>query len=302
MTILSRLLLSACCMAWPALAGAAEPGGSAAPDDPQRIIAIGGSITEIIYALGAQERLAAVDSASLYPPRALETHPNVGYMRALSAEPVLSVAPDLILAIADAGPPEVIRQMRQVGVPVLTIRDEPSVRGAHQKIRAVAGAVGLEREGEQLVARMEREYRTLSERLKAVKIRPKVLFLLSTGNGPPLAAGAGTSAHSMIQLAGGRNVMERITGYKTVTPEAIVAAAPEIIVATRRTFARYGSKEKLLSLPDLAATPAAAAGRLLVFDGLYLVGFGPRTVAAVRELATHFHPDFFDSQLKRGGF
>lgn len=289
-------------MAWPALAGAAEPGGSAAPDDPQRIIAIGGSITEIIYALGAQDRLAAVDSTSLHPPRALETHPNVGYMRALSAEPVLSVAPDLILAIADAGPPEVIKQIRQVGVPVLTIRDEPSMQGAHQKIRAVARALGLEREGEQLAARLEREYRAVAERLKAVKIRPEVLFLLSAGSGAPLAAGTGTSAHSMIQLAGGRNVMERITGYKAVTPEAIVAAAPEIIVATRRTFARYGSKEKLLSLPELAATPAAAAGRLLVFDSLYLIGFGPRTVAAVRELATHFHPDFFDSQLKRGGF
>ena len=302
MTIFYRLLLSACCMAWPALAGAAEPGGSAAPEDPQRIIAIGGSITEIIYALGAQERLAAVDSASLYPARALETHPNVGYMRTLSAEPVLSVGPDLILAVADAGPPEVIKQIRQTGVPVLTISDEPSVRGAQQKIRAVARALGLEREGEQLVARMEREYRTLSERLKAVKVQPKVLFLLSTGNGAPLAAGIGTSAHSMIKLAGGRNVMERIKGYKMVTPEAIVAAAPEIIVATRRTFARYGSKEKLLSLPELAATPAAAAGRLLVFDGLYLVGFGPRTVAAMRELATHFHPDFFDSPLQRGGF
>lgn len=301
MTIFYRLLLSAC-MAWPALAGAAEPGGSAAPEGPQRIIAIGGSITEIIYALGAQERLAAVDSASLYPAKALETHPNVGYMRTLSAEPVLSVGPDLILAVADAGPPEVIKQIRQTGVPVLTISDEPSVRGAQQKIRAVARALGLEREGEQLVARMEREYRTLSERLKAVKTGPKVLFLLSTGNGAPLAAGAGTSAHSMIKLAGGRNVMERIKGYKMVTPEAIVAAAPEIIVATRRTFARYGSKEKLLSLPELAATPAAAAGRLLVFDGLYLVGFGPRTVAAMRELATHFHPDFFDSPLQRGGF
>ena len=302
MTIFSRLLLSACCVAWPALASAAEPGGSAAPDNPQRIIAIGGSITEIIYALGAQERLAAVDSASVYPARALETHPNVGYMRTLSAEPVLSVGPDLILAIADAGPPEVIKQMRQVGVPVLTISDESSVRGAQQKIRAVARALGLEREGEQLAARMEREYQALSERLKAVKTRPEVLFLLSTGNGPPLAAGAGTSAHSMIKLAGGRNVMERIRGYKPVTPEAIVAAAPEIIVATRRTFARYGSKEKLLSLPELAATPAAAAGRLLVFDGLYLVGFGPRAVAAVRELATHFHPDLFDSQLQKGGF
>lgn len=301
MTIFYRLLLSAC-MAWPALAGAAELAGSAAPEGPQRIIAIGGSITEIIYALDAQERLAAVDSASLYPARALETHPNVGYMRTLSAEPVLSVGPDLILAVADAGPPEVIKQIRQTGVPVLTISDEPSVRGAQQKIRAVARALGLEREGEQLVARMEREYRTLSERLKAVKTGPKVLFLLSTGNGAPLAAGTGTSAHSMITLAGGRNVMERIKGYKMVTPEAIVAAAPEIIVATRRTFARYGSKEKLLSLPELAATPAAAAGRLLVFDGLYLVGFGPRTVAAMRELATHFHPDFFDSPLQRGGF
>ena len=78
-------------------------------NDPGRsgpgIIAIGGSITEIIYALGAEDKLVAVDSTSMYPASALERHPDVGYMRALSAEPVLSVNPDVILAIDDAGPP-----------------------------------------------------------------------------------------------------------------------------------------------------------------------------------------------------
>lgn len=106
-----------------------EAGGETASGGTDRIIAIGGSITEIIYALGAEDRLVAVDSTSMYPASALERHPDVGYMRALSAEPVLSVNPDVILAIDDAGPPEVLEQLQATGVTVLTIPDEPSIEG-----------------------------------------------------------------------------------------------------------------------------------------------------------------------------
>lgn len=280
-------------MAFAQFAAAKEAGGETAPVRADRIIAIGGSITEIIYALGSEHRLVAVDSTSMYPPSALERHPDVGYMRALSAEPVLSVNPDVILAIDDAGPPEVLEQLQAAGVKVLTIPDEPSIEGVYRKIRYVAGVLGQEQRGEQLIGGIEREYRDVTKVLSAAETRPAVLFLLSFGRGAPLAAGRDTSAHSMISLAGGNNVMAAVSGYKAITPEAIIAAAPEIVVVLQRTFALYGDKEELFALPELATTPAAKEGRLSVFDGLYLIGFGPRTVGAIRDLAAEFHPDLF---------
>ena len=286
-------MLVVCCATFPHFVSAKETAGESTPDEVTRIIAISGSITEIIYALGAEDKLVAVDSTSMYPVSALERHPDVGYMRALSAEPVLSVDPDVILAIDDAGPPEVLEQLQAVGVKILTIPDEPSIEGVYRKIRRIAGILGREQRGEQLISDMEREYRDVAIVLSEAETRPEVLFLLSFGRGAPLAAGRDTSAHSMISLAGGNNVMAQVSGYKAITPEAIIAADPEIVVVLQRTFALYGDKEKLFALPELATTPAAREGRLSIFDGLYLIGFGPRTVSAVRDLAAEFHPDLF---------
>ena len=286
-------MLIACCAICSQSVSAKEAGGETGSDRADRIIAIGGSITEIIYALGAEDRLVAVDSTSMYPASALERYPDVGYMRALSAEPVLSVNPDIILAINDAGPPEVLEQLQAAGVTVLTIPNEPSIEGVYRKIRYVAGVLGREQRGEQLISDIEHEYRDVTKVLSAAETRPAVLFLLSFGRGAPLAAGRDTSAHGMISLAGGNNVMAEVSGYKAITPEAVIAAAPEIVVVLQRTFALYGDKEELFALPELATTPAAREGRLSVFDGLYLIGFGPRTVGAIRDLAAEFHPDLF---------
>ena len=292
-TVFHRVFLIVCCALFIHSAAAIETGAKTAPHRADRIIAIGGSITEIIYALGADDRLVAVDSTSMYPAAALDRHPDVGYMRALSAEPVLSVNPDIILAIDDAGPPEVLEQLLAAGVKVLTIPDEPSIEGVYRKIRYVAGVLGREQKGEELINGIEQEYREVANVLSSAETRPDVLFLLSFGRGAPLAAGSGTSAHSMISLAGGNNVMAEVSGYKAITPEAVIAAAPEVVVVLQRTFALYGDKEKLFALPELATTPAARKGRLSVFDGLYLIGFGPRTVGAIRDLAAEFHPDLF---------
>ncbi len=108
----------------------------------ERIVSIGGSITEIIYALDQQASVAAVDTTSLLPPEALKTKPNVGYMRALSAEGVLSLMPSLILASEGAGPPATLTSLRESGVRFVTIPDEPSPAGVQRKIIAVGEAIG----------------------------------------------------------------------------------------------------------------------------------------------------------------
>ncbi len=263
---------------------------SYAESGARKVVSIGGSITEIVFALGQQDRLVAVDSTSLYP-QAAASLPDVGYMRALSAEPVLATGPDLILAAADAGPPQTLDQLRQSGVSVETVPDHASLPGVTEKIRVVARALGKAEAGEALIAEIERQTDELQAEIAGVASRPSVLFLLSAGRGAPLAAGEMTSAEAIIVLSGGRNAISGFEGYKPLSPESAVAAAPDVILTTSRTLESMGGESGLLALPALAATPAARAGRLIVLDGLLLLGFGPRTPEAMRALAQALHPE-----------
>lgn len=255
-----------------------------------RVIAVGGSITEIVHALGAQDRLVAVDSTSQYPA-AVSSLPNVGYMRQLSAEPILGLGPTLVLAEADAGPPASLDQLREAGVAVLTVADEHSPEGVYAKIESVAAALGLRSRGITLVENLRAEFAEVRQAIAGAAEAPKVLFLLSVGNGgAPLAAGRDTSAAGIIALAGGVNAIDAYDGYKPMTPEATVSAAPEVVLLTTRSLALLGGEEKLWALPALSATPAGAQRRVIAMDGLLLLGFGPRTADAVRQLARGLHP------------
>lgn len=263
---------------------------SSAAAAQERIVSVGGALTEIVYALGQGHRLVAVDGTSQYPAAADEL-PDVGYVRSLSAEPILALGPDLVLAVADSGPPAVLDQLRAAGVRVETIGNVPSPAGIGAKVRAVGGLLGVPDEAERLAARIEAELAGLAAAVAATTARPGVLFLMSAGKGPPMTAGRDTAADAMIALAGGRNVLAGFAGYKPLAPEAAVAARPEIVLAMKQTVAAMGGPAAVLGLPGLAATPAGAAGRLVAMDGMLLLGFGPRTPAALRELARALHPD-----------
>ena len=116
--------------------------------DTSRILSIGGDITEILYALKADGKIIAVDSTSLFPDEALQQKPNVGYLRALSAEGVLSTNPTLIIAAKDAGPPPVVAVLKASAIPYLEVPDDQTPEGVAAKIRFVAAAVGAEEAGE----------------------------------------------------------------------------------------------------------------------------------------------------------
>lgn len=154
-----------------------------AATEGQRIVSVGGELTEIVYALGAEARLVGVDTTSQWPT-ATRALPKVGYMRTLSAEGVLSLAPTLVLATTHAGPPVVLAQLREAGVPLLVLPAEPSLAGAESKIRGVADALGLESQGEVLV----RTLRSRVERALAgipAGAGPRVVFLMGLSKGRP---------------------------------------------------------------------------------------------------------------------
>ena len=266
---------------------ATAPGRAA---DTSRLVSVGGSLTEIVYALGAGDHIVAVDTTSLYPAAARKL-PNVGYMRTLSAEGVLAMKPSLVLVTKDAGPPAALKQLKDAGAAVALVPDEPSAAGAAAKIRAVAGILGAEAKGAQIADAMARDLARLEQRLAPLKDRPKVIFILSIGQGAPLAAGRDTTADAMIRLAGGVNAISGYEGYKTLSPESAVAAAPDAILVNSHSVELLGGPEAILGRPEIKLTPAGKARRLIALDGLYLLGFGPRLAFAVRDLAKALHPD-----------
>ncbi|MEL6980000.1 MAG: ABC transporter substrate-binding protein [Pseudomonadota bacterium] len=268
-----------------ALAGALSAQAEGAP---QRIVIAGGDLTEIVFALGEGERVVAVDSTSSYPPET-ETLPKIGYMRRLAPEGVLTTAPDLLLAGAGAGPDSAMDRLRQAGVDVRIGPDDPSLDGVAAKIRFVGDALDRRDEAEALIDRVSGQLAAAIAAAGESEASPRVLFLMTAGRNGVLAAGADTSAQAIIELAGGENAVTGFNGYKPLSAEVALASAPDVLLMPTHAAEAMGGAETALARPELAATPAGRAKRVVVIDGLLLLGFGPRTPEAVSTLAAALH-------------
>ncbi|AGA32300.1 hemin-binding periplasmic protein [Thioalkalivibrio nitratireducens DSM 14787] len=270
------------------LCGVAAP-GALATDRSARLISVGGSVTETVFAVGAAEQLVGVDTSSIFPD-ATRALPQVGYQRVLSAEGILSLAPTLLLADEQAGPAQVIAQIRAAGLPVDIVPSAGSPKEIARRILAIGRSVDRADAAQHLAERVAHRLHGVERLLIHLEDRPRVLLLLAHGRGSPLAAGQDTQGEAMIRMAGGHNALNGFRGYKPVSPEAIVAAAPEVVVLPEQSVQALGGIDTALATSGLAATPAVRQGRIVVLDMLYLLGMGPRTGDAVTELALAFHP------------
>jgi len=260
--------------------------------DSSRIVSIGGSLTEIVYALGEESHLVARDTTGNYPPAALKL-PDVGYMRALSPEGVLSVNPTGILAIAGSGPADALSLIGKSGIPYDEIPESFSHQGILDKVLAVGRALGADDKAKALAAKLDADL-TAAEGLTkglAEANRKRVLFVLSLSGGKILASGSGTAADGIIGLAGGVNAVTGYAGYKAIGSEAVIAARPDVILLMDNAGDRSATTAQLLVDPAIALTPAGKNKAVIVMDGEYLLGFGPRTPAAVRDLAEKIYGD-----------
>jgi iron complex transport system substrate-binding protein len=264
--------------------------------DASRIISVGGAVTEILYALGMQQNIVAVDTTSLYPPDALKQKPNVGYMRQLSPEGLLGLWPTLVLAIEGSGPKEAIDVLQQTKVPFVLVPDKYTGDGIIDKVRAIAHDVGVAGRGECLAGKVRDDLAAFAGIREKIQRPVKVAFVLSLANGRPMLSGRGTAADGIINLAGGANVFNDFEGYKLVNDEAIVAAKPEAIVVMDRGGHAL-TAETVFSQPALAMTPAAESKSLIAMDGAYLLGFGPRAARAARDLASRLYPNLQGAKL-----
>lgn len=259
--------------------------------DVSRIIPLNGNVAETIFALGLGPNVVAVDTSALYPAEALAL-PKIGYQRQLSAEGILSFEPTLVIGTENAGPADVIEQVRSAGVTVVILPVQTTVEGTAAEIRAIGEAVGLADLGDELAAQVESRIAEAQALIADVEEHPRVAFLYIRGEGTQLIAGTNTQADAVITAAGGINVGAEIgiDGYQPITPEALVEAAPDLLLLMQLGLASVGGVDGLLEIPGIAQTPAGETLNIVAFEDLYLLGFGPRIGDAIYDLTLAFHP------------
>lgn len=256
----------------------------------ERVVSLNGSLTEIVYALQQEDLLVGVDTTSQYPPAATKLS-SVGYQRALSAEGILSLQPTLILSTNNAGPETALQQINSLGVERLTLQEQYTIDSVLEKIHAVAAALQQDDDGQALADKTRQDFQQARESIPATDVKPRVLFFLGTGNASPSVAGGNTAATAMIELAGGDNPFaQQFDGYKAVNAESLIAAAPDVLLVSSRSFESSGGMEGILAMPGVGATPAGQNQRIYSVDTLLTLGFGPRTPLAVANLVEYLYP------------
>jgi len=272
--VLSLLMVSTVCSGAPAA-------------DARRIVSLGGTVTEIIYDLGMQDKLVADDQSSLYPEAATKL-PRVGYYRAVPAEGVLSLKPDLVIASENAGPVAALDKVRSVGVNVVTVSDKPSIDSLYERIAQIADALNVPKKGESLTAHIK----ATLQQAQAVPSESHRAVLILNRTGAKLMAGGDTTASAIMELAGLKNVLKSQQGYKPVSAESLLALKPEMIIVTKGSLEAAGGMDKFKADPAIAFTPAVKNNRIVVMDDLLALGMGPRVSVAISQLkaaAGHAH-------------
>lgn len=268
----------------------------------KRLVCVGGSLTEILYALNLQEHLIAIDTTSTYP-MATKRLPNVGYARSLSLEGVLSMRPQLLLVTEDAGPPQVLRQISHAGVQVRVLKADHRYEGLIDRIRAIGFLLGAEARAEKLIKEIHHEWQryqqdfdhtlidkneTLAKNERTNK-KLKAMFIMAHSPQQVMVAGRGTSAHAIMNYLHLENAFKTLQGYKPLTPESVIAGQADIILLTDQGLQAQGGMQGVLRLPGLLQTPAARHRQIYAREANHLLGFGPRLPSMLYSLAKEIH-------------
>lgn len=240
----------------------------------ERWVVLGGDIAETLAALDADINVIARDDTVVYPSAMAEL-PSVGYLRQLSAESVLSVKPDRVLAAGHAGPQEVLEQLAAVGVSIEIINAPPTLEAIGDKVRAIGHLIDRSEEGDVLAEALNAKLAQLANLPALPPIR--AMFIMQHSGLTPRAAGSDTAAHAALEAVSLDNAFAEMQGYHNVGAEALATEAPEIIIVSERGLAAMGGEAALWQLPGMALTPAGRKQQLIVINDQALLGFGPRT-------------------------
>ena len=247
--------------------------------DATRVVIAGGSITEIFYFLGEQDRIVAIDVTSNFPPEA-KSLPSIGYVRALSAEGLLSMKPSIIIGEDDMGPPAVIKQIRETSYDLRIIPEIRTIDGIIEKIECIASILDVTEKSDAIISKKLEPYikKIVKNRKRIAKKGVKVMLVLNMQSSSIIVAGANTSGSGFIDLIGGENIFESFEGWKPVNAEAILELNPDYIIVPQRNVHK-GLDVTSIADSELFKNTNAGRNKNFIFDdAMAITGFGPRTI------------------------
>ena len=275
------ILATALAVAVAGCGGPASTPGPARP--PARLVSLAPSVTEIVYALGAGDRVVGVCGQCNYPP-AVERVPRVGGYLSPSVEAVIAARPDLVAVVPSPGNREGVRAVERAGIRVLVVQDH-TLADLWASIRTLADALALGDAGARLVEDLQHGLDAIRARVDGV---PRRRVLLVVGHRPLVVAGGGTLQDELLAIAGGDNVAADIgQSWPQLSLEMVVERAPDVIIDTAMGT-EAGSQSLFASLDTV---PAVREGRVVTVPADTLYRAGPRVVEAAAALARAIHPE-----------
>ncbi|KES18701.1 ABC-type hemin transport system, periplasmic component [Gilliamella apicola SCGC AB-598-I20] len=255
----------------------------------QRIVIAGGSLTEIVFALGVGDDVVGVDKTSSYPEKVKQL-PQIGYWKLLNIEGVLSLKPTLFITLNDVEPDNVIEKVSESKVDVLALQRVPgTIELLYENITKIASKLNKQKEGELLINRIKINLADLQTKIATHPQKTKVLSLMSMG-GTNSVAGKNTTIDALIAIAGGENLANH-NSFKSYTAESIIAINPEVIILNKYSIDQLGGLDKINTIPGITETSAFKNNRITIIDDSYLFGIGPRVDEAAKLLFQSFYPE-----------
>ncbi|WP_371828433.1 MULTISPECIES: heme/hemin ABC transporter substrate-binding protein [Nocardiaceae] len=249
--------------------------------DNSRIVAADqyGTLAETVFALGLGDNLVGRDTSAAFP--AAENVPDVTPTgHSLSAEGILALSPTVVLTDTSIGPRAVQDQIRAAGIPVVYFDPTRTLAGVATQIEAVAAALGVPDAGAALAERTNTEISAAADATPESTEPPKIAFLYMRGPAIKMLAGPGSGADALIEALGARDagVESGLTEqFVPVTSEALIAAAPDVILMMTKGLESIGGIEGLEQIPGIAQTPAGRERRVVDMDDGTILSFGPNT-------------------------
>lgn len=241
-----------------------------------KIVSLSGAISETIAALGHGSEIVGKDVTSTYPKDL--TAKDLGHVRSMTIEPIMSVSPTLVLASEKDINPELLGKIKESGIKTELIHQEYSVEGAKNLIKNVAEILG------------NNDYQKLNDKIDEdiAKIqpfdkKPKVLFIYARGQ-MLMVAGKNTPMESLITIAGGENAVTEFEDFKPLTPESLIQGNPDVILMFESGLESAGGIDAVLKVPGVSQTNAGKNKKIISMDGGLISNFGPRTGVAALKL------------------
>lgn len=259
------------------------------PDEPRRIVSLAPNITEIIFALGEEDRLMGATRYSDFPSQAKKL-PKVGSYVHLDLEKIVALKPDLCIAIKDGNPIAVAKRLESLKIPVYAVNPR-NLETIMQTVLEIGGLINAQKEAAFLVQDMDLRIQKVKSLVSNVAHRPRVFFQI--GVSPIVSVGTDTFIHGLIVLAGGTNLAQGPISYPRFSREQVLALSPEVIIIT--SMARAAVFEQVKAewnkWPDL---PAVRDQRIFLEDSNFFDRPTPRLVDGLELLVRLIHPELFE--------